>query len=240
MKIAKWSYEVLGGPLEPIYVYGAGVRVWHWAQAFLFFLLVITGFLIGWPPPAVYGDTWDTYFFGYIIGVHIFCGVTFSVLFLYRCFLAIIGNKYSRMIFVVPFWDWQWWSGMFRQIAYYLFLRPKAPEFVGHNPLAQAAMCAMYVLGSAGIILTGMALYAQQWGWDTSWMVLFGWVTDLLGGAQSVRTVHHLLMYYLLMFCCAHLYMSFREDIMGGATQLSTMTNGVRFFKEPVNGEAHR
>ncbi len=41
-------------------------------------------------------------------------------------------------------------------------------------------------------------------------------------------------MYYLLIFLCAHLYMSFREDIMGGGTQVSTMINGIRFFKEPI------
>ena len=28
--------------------------------------------------------------------------------------------------------------------------------------------------------------------------------------------------------------MSFREDIMGGGTQVSTMINGIRFFKEPI------
>ena len=28
--------------------------------------------------------------------------------------------------------------------------------------------------------------------------------------------------------------MSFREDVMGGGTQVSTMINGIRFFKEPI------
>lgn len=234
MKIAKWSYEVLGGPFEPVYVYDAGVRVWHWVQAFFFFLLVVTGFLIGAPLPSTYGDTWDTYYFGYIIAIHIYSGVIFSVLFLYRCFMAVVGNKYARMIFIVPFWDWQWWSGLIRQAMYYLFLRKESPEFVGHNPLAQAAMFAMYILGSAAIILTGLSLYAQQWGAGEAWMVSFGWVTDLIGSAQDTRTVHHYLMYYLLIFLTAHFYMSAREDIMGRGTQWSTMVNGVRFFKEPV------
>ena len=65
-------------------------------------------------------------------------------------------------------------------------------------------------------------------------MSWFGWVTAWLGGPQPVRTFHHLLMYYLLIFLCAHLYMSLREDIMGGGTQVSTMINGIRFFKEPI------
>lgn len=39
-------------------------------------------------------------------------------------------------------------------------------------------------------------------------------------------------MYVLLIFFSFHLYMSFREDIMGHETQLSTITNGIRFFKK--------
>jgi Ni/Fe-hydrogenase 1 B-type cytochrome subunit len=37
-----------------------------------------------------------------------------------------------------------------------------------------------------------------------------------------------------------HIYMVFREDVMGGTTQLSTMTNGVRMFKEPVEPQGKR
>lgn len=90
----------------------------------------------------------------------------------------------------------------------------------------------MFTLGSIGIIITGFALYAQAWGWDTHWMVLFGWVFDVFGDAQAVRTTHHALMYVFIIFSMAHIYMSFREDIMGGATTISSMTTGLRMFKE--------
>ena len=48
MKISKWAYSIEEGPIEPVYVYEAPVRFWHWAQCAAFFMLVITGFLIGW------------------------------------------------------------------------------------------------------------------------------------------------------------------------------------------------
>lgn len=47
MKISKWAYSIEEGPIEPVYVYEAPVRFWHWAQCAAFFMLVITGFLIG-------------------------------------------------------------------------------------------------------------------------------------------------------------------------------------------------
>jgi Ni,Fe-hydrogenase I cytochrome b subunit len=38
-------------------------------------------------------------------------------------------------------------------------------------------------------------------------------------------------MYVFLLFMVAHLYMASREDIMGGATEMSAITNGLRMFK---------
>jgi Ni/Fe-hydrogenase 1 B-type cytochrome subunit len=62
-------------------------------------------------------------------------------------------------------------------------------------------------------------------------MNLFGWVTVLLGEPQAVRTVHHLAMWYMLLFAMIHTYMVFREDITRGSTVISTMINGIRMFK---------
>ena len=47
-----------------------------------------------------------------------------------------------------------------------------------------------------------------------------------------MRTTHHVTMYFFIIFTFAHLYMSFREDVMGGATTISSMTTGLRMFKE--------
>mgnify|MGYP004658723397 FL=1 len=136
------------------------------------------------------------------------------------------------MILVPPLLSACWWKMLFEQVKYYLFLRPHAPEYAGHNPLAQCAMFFMFTLASIGIIVTGLALYAQTWGWDTGWMTWMGWVFALAGDAQTVRTLHHILMYVFILFSVAHIYMSFREDVMGGATTVSSMTTGLRMFKE--------
>ena len=104
-------------------------------------------------------------------------------------------------------------------------------RWVGHNPLALMAMFFMFVLGLVFIILTGLGLYAQGYGWGSGWMNAFGWVTTLFGTPQAVRTVHHLAMWYLVLFAMVYVYMVFREDIMSGETIISTMVNGIRMFK---------
>ena len=233
MKIDPVTFEVdTTGGTHPIYVWEAPVRVWHWAMAVCMFVMIGTGFLIGAPLVANLGDTWVTYDFGYIRLAHFIAGMIFTVLFIYRLYWAVVGNRYARMIFIPPLWSMKWWKGVFAQVLYYLFLRKTAPEYAGHNPLAQLAMFAMFVLGSFVVIITGFALYAQAWGWDTSWMSWFGWVFVLFGDAQAVRTVHHTCMYVFILFSIAHIYMSFREDVMGGATTLSSMSTGLRMFKE--------
>ena len=67
-------------------------------------------------------------------------------------------------------------------------------------------------------------------------MAAFGWVNVLLGGSQMVRTIHHLAMWYLLLFALVHMYMVFREDIMSGETIVGTMVSGIRMFKREPHG----
>ena len=231
MRIEHASGRVLSGPLEPLYVYEAPVRIWHWLMALCMVVLAVTGYLIGAPPPAIGGEAWDTYFFAWIRLVHFAVSWVFIVAFAVRIYWAFVGNHHARSIFLPPFLSGAWWRGFFSQLRYYLFLKRESDLWVGHNPIAQAAMFFMYTLGTLFMIVTGLALYCEQWGWGTLPMRLFGWVFVVFGDPQIVRTLHHLGMWYLLLFAMIHVYMAFREDIMSGESVVSTMVNGIRLFK---------
>jgi Ni/Fe-hydrogenase 1 B-type cytochrome subunit len=153
------------------------------------------------------------------------------VAFVLRVYWVFVGNAYARAIFIPPLWSLAWWRGLFGDIADYLFIGKGEVRWVGHNPLAQIAMFAIFVLGMVVIILTGLGLYAQAYGWGSAWMDAFGWVTVLLGSPQAVRTVHHLAMWYLMLFAVIHMYMAIRQDVMSRATIVSTMFNGIRMWK---------
>ncbi len=94
------------------------------------------------------------------------------VAFLVRIYWALIGNHHARSIFYAPVLSGAWWRGFGSQVAYYLFLKKESDLWVGHNPVAQAAMFFMFTLGTLFMIVTGLALYAEQWGWGTAWMTL--------------------------------------------------------------------
>ena len=236
MKVNRVSGRVLSGPYEPVYVYEAPVRFWHWAMMLCMIVLAGTGYLIGAPPPAIGGEATFSYFFANIRLIHFIAAMLFAVLFLVRLVWVFVGNRHARSIFVPPVWSGEWWSGLASQLAYYLFLRKEPHHWVGHNPLAQLAMFLMFVLGAVVVILTGFSLFAEQYGWGSAWMGAFGWVNVLLGGSQMVRTIHHLAMWYLVLFAAIHVYMVFREDIMSGETVISTMINGIRMFKREARG----
>lgn len=231
MQVERWTGRVTGGPMEHVYVYEAPVRLWHWLTVLCFVVLAGTGYLIGSPLPSGHGEAVNSFFFGWIRTIHFVAAMILIVGFVVRVYWAFAGNHHARGIFMPPLWSAAYWSGMFSQAAYYLFLRRESERWVGHNPLAQTAMFFMFTLGTIVLIVTGLGLYAQGWGWGSAWMNVFGWVTVLCGSPQAVRTVHHLAMWYVLIFALVHMYMAFSEDIMGGSTILSTMSNGVRMWK---------
>jgi Ni/Fe-hydrogenase 1 B-type cytochrome subunit len=174
MKVERWTGRVLEGPLEPVYVYPAPVRVWHWVMIVCMAVLAPTGYLIGSPPPAIGGEATHSFFFGWIRTAHFIAAYIFIAAFLVRIYWAVVGNHHSRAIFLPPLWSWNFWKGLLDDVLDYTFLSKKENRWVGHNPLALFAMFFMYVLGTIVIILTGLGLYAQGYGWGSTYMNWFG------------------------------------------------------------------
>ena len=232
MQVERWTGRVTGGPLEHVYVYAAPVRLWHWLTVVLFAVLAVTGYFIGAPPPAIGGEATNSFLFGWIRTIHCGAAMRMIVACVVRIYWAGVGNSHTRAIFLPPLWSFAFWRGLFGDIRSYLFLGGEEERWVGHNPLALAGMFFIFTLGMFVIIFTGLGLYAQAYGWGSGWMNAFGWVTTLLGTPQAVRTVHHLAMWYLILFAMIHMYMAFRQDIVGRSSIVSTMVNGIRMWKE--------
>jgi len=219
----------------PVYVWELPVRIWHWVMALCMVVLAITGYLIGTPPPSIGGEAYDHFLFGYVRYLHFAAAYLFAVTFVWRVTGDFRGNRFSREIFLVPLkmFSGEWWGGLIDQVKYYLFLVPHARSYQGHNPLAMAGMFFMYVLGTIFMILTGFALYGEGLG-TNSWAhaAFSSWVLPLLGYSQNVHTLHHLGMWYLILFTIIHVYMVVREDIFSDETVISAMVSGWRVSKK--------
>jgi Ni/Fe-hydrogenase 1 B-type cytochrome subunit len=75
-------------------------------------------------------------------------------------------------------------------------------------------------------------MYAEGLGAGSWADRLFGWITPLVGQPQDLRTLHHLGMWFILVFVLGHIYMAIREDIVGRQTSVGTMISGFRFFRK--------
>jgi Ni/Fe-hydrogenase 1 B-type cytochrome subunit len=214
------------------YVYEAPVRLWHWLNALAIVVLAVTGFLIASPLPSVPGEASHNFLMGWIRFAHFAAAYVFAIGFLVRIYWAFVGNKYARQLFILPFWDKQWWSELFFELRWYLFIEPDPKRYIGHNPLAQFSMFFAFTIGAAFMIATGFALYSEGAGVGSWQDRLFGWVIPLFGGSQAVHSWHHLGMWAFVTFVIIHVYAAIREDIMSRQSLISTMVSGHRMFKD--------
>lgn len=215
-----------------VYVYEAPVRLWHWINALSILVLCISGYLIGSPLPSMPGEASEHFLMGYIRFAHFTAAYVFVIGFLARIYWAFVGNHHARQMFLLPIFDFDWWSEVWYELRWYLFLEKHPKKYIGHNPMAQLFMFVMFLSGSIFMIFTGFALYSEGLG-EGSWAdKLFGWVIPYFGQSQDVHTWHHLGMWYIILFVIFHIYAAIREDIMSRQSLVSTMISGTRMFKD--------
>ncbi len=216
----------------PVYVYELPVRLWHWVTAPCIIILAATGYLIGNPAwPLIAGEPFHHYIMGDIRFIHFTAAYILGIGFLLRVYWALVGNRYAREIFILAVWRKSWWHELFQTLRWYGFQKSEPMREVGHNPVAQLAIFAVFVLGVIFQLVTGFALYGEgAGGWAHT--LFTSWVIPLLGGSMEVHTWHHLAMWYILLFVIAHIYLVIREDVMSRQTMVSTMISGWRYFKD--------
>ncbi len=227
--------ELRGAPRQTsVYVYEVPVRLWHWINALAIVVLCVTGYFIGSPPPSMQiAEATHQFVFGYIRFAHFAAGLILTVGFLGRIYWAIFGNHHARQLFYLPIFNGRWWKEVWFEIRWYLFLEQQPKKYIGHNPLAQLAMFFFITLGVSFMIVTGLALYSEGLGHESLLYAMFGWVFTLFGGnSHVVHTLHHLGMWWIVIFMIVHIYVAIREDIMSRQSIVSTMISGHRTFKD--------
>ncbi|MCF8178059.1 MAG: Ni/Fe-hydrogenase, b-type cytochrome subunit [Sulfuritalea sp.] len=224
--------ERLGHKVRSIYVYEAPVRLWHWINALALVVLALTGYFIGQPPPSQPGEASDSFLFGYIRFAHFAAAYVFAVGILGRIYWAMVGNHHARQIFMLPITNMQWWSEVFYELRWYMFIEKTPKKYVGHNPMAQLMMFFFFTLLATGMLFTGFALYGEGAGLGSWQDRLFGWVIPALGGSLQTHSLHRLGMWIMTSFVMMHVYAAIREDIMSRQSLISTMISGWRMFKD--------
>jgi Ni/Fe-hydrogenase 1 B-type cytochrome subunit len=215
--------------LRRLYVWEIPVRLTHWVNVAAIVVLSFTGYYIGNPWILVSSREWyGPYFMGLMRFTHFVTAFIFVASLMLRTYWAFVGNEWASWRGLFPFLTPEGRKGIAAAIKYYLFLRRKPPEVIGHNALAgltYAVIVFLYFLQTfTGFALLGEVNQAGIWYRFTGWVFLF--VSN-----QTVRLIHHLIMWVLIAFVVHHVYAAFLVDTEEGNGLLSSIFSGFKFIR---------
>jgi Ni/Fe-hydrogenase b-type cytochrome subunit len=221
-----------GRPFDYHSVWDLSLRIAHWTWVAAIVVLTVSGYLLAQPQwiPAGYVDPPTGFFVGYVRLVHYVSAVVLCLVLLVRAYgLTVSKIPYDRWSSLLPFRSKRDVVNGAKTLRGYLFIKPhETPVYFGHNPLQQLTYTSVYVILLVQIV-TGFALWSL-FNPDGAFLYLFGWLNELLG-AQQVRLLHYMIMWGLIVFIPAHVYLSVRADSVERMGAISSMVSGGRWVR---------
>lgn len=203
-----------------LYIWQLPVRLTHWVTAACIVVLSLTGGYIAEPFLIPPGGAVMTV----VRQLHIIAAITLLASGMLRIVLLLTGNRFARWSAFFPTSRRQF-TEIFRQAAFYGFIRKEIPRILGHNQLAASAYILLWLLLLVETI-TGFALDGMI-GSEPGKTGL-GWLIGVLG-PQLVRLIHHLSMWAILAISLFHLYSCVLVDHLEKNGLLSSIFSGFKY-----------
>ena len=218
--------------LKRVYVWERPVRVFHWLNVILIVVLCVTGYLIGNPP--IIQDAQEAsfgYWFGTVRFIHFVAAYIFLFNYIFRVYWGFVGNEWANWKEFIPTNKKYFTEIMSVLRQDILLIKVKPYHSFGHNALAGFSYFMTFIAFLFQVI-TGFALYADMSNW---WFPqLFTWVQDLFGDDFSVRHIHHILMWFFVIFSMIHIHLVIYHDLVEGRGEISSMGGGWKFIEEEI------
>ncbi len=217
---------------KAVYEFSIGLRVAHWLRVVAIVVLVGTGFYLSYvfQSPISNGEPVNfmqaKYRFAHEVAGFLLIACVFFKAYLFFADKVSAKERISFEDVLKP----KIWV---EQIKFYLFLG-KHPRIKGvYNPL-QFMSYVLFYLVIAGIILTGLILYANVYhnGLGGVLFYVLRPIEALFGGLAEVRTWHRILMWVVIVFVCIHIYMAVFNSVKGKDGALDAIFSGYRFEKD--------
>ena len=225
--------------LRRVFVWELPVRFFHWINAGAILTLCLTGYLIGKPPAMMFGgEAYERYMFGWIRYIHFVAAYIFVFNFVFRLYWGFVGNKYAGWKNFIPT-NKRFFHEIWDVLRIDIFqTKPGDHMAIGHNALA-GFIYFMTFIAFAVQVITGFGLYESM---SHSWFAhLFSWVVPFFGADSAVRNLHHLFMWFFILFTIVHVYLVFYHDYVEGRGEISSMGGGWKFIEEEAfNTQARR
>jgi len=212
--------------------FSSGLRWTHWIRVVAITVLTFTGFYIAYvfiaPQPA---STPITFLNAKFRFWHEIAGFILIAVTLFKAYLFLFDKlSQKERVSFEDFFSIKVWI---QQIKFYLFLG-KHPKLKGaYNPLQFSAYVLLYAMIIL-ISLTGLIMYVRDYhnglaGFLSPSMLP---LEAMMGGLATVREIHHVAMWVILIFVPVHIYMAVFNSIVGKEGSLGAIISGVKFTKE--------
>lgn len=217
---------------KAVYEFSIGLRAAHWLRAVAIVVLVGTGFYLSYvfQSPISTGEPVNFMQAKYRFA-HEVAGFLLIACIIFKAYLF-FADKVSQKE-RISFEDILKPKIWVEQIKFYLFLG-KHPRIKGvYNPL-QFVTYAIFYLIIAGIILTGLILYANVYH-EGLGGILFSILRPfeaMFGGLAEVRTWHRILMWAIIVFVVVHIYMAVFNAVKGRDGALDAIFSGYKYEKD--------
>lgn len=220
--------DVPGGHLRvPVYVWELPVRIAHWLIFLSIAILSVTGIYMGRPFLVVPGEARFHFVMGTIKAIHFWAAFVFLAAIVMRVVWMFTGNRFAGWDRFIPLRH-QRWRGVLPTLKYYLFMRREPPQHVGHNPLAGLTYTVVYGLFFFQA-LSGLALYGMS-SHVGSPLRMFAALLPALGGAQTARYLHHIVMWLLWGFAAHHVWSAILVAVEERNGLVDSIFSGTKFI----------
>ena len=200
--------------------WGVLLRLFHWIYAITIIILLITGYYIYNPllGPHEGGAPFTMASTRYI---HFVAGYAFIGGIVVRIYLFFFGNKQERFLDSAPVTPRNI-KNLFGTIIYYLYLTDRHEERLGHNALFMLFYIITLFLALVQALTGIYMLFPEN-------LTLQSIGIGLFGTQQQARLIHHLILWYFIIFTMTHIYITIWNDIEKPEGLISSIFNGDKF-----------
>jgi Ni/Fe-hydrogenase 1 B-type cytochrome subunit len=188
----------------------------------------VTGIYIGRPFLIAAGEARSLFIMGTIKTIHSYAAIVFTLSVLSRVAWMFLGNTFAKWDKFLPV-PRRRRRALIPTAKFYLFALRKPPGFIGHNPLAGLAYTLVFLLYFS-MIATGLALYSVSASVHSPFKI-FSFLLPLVGGPQSARWIHHVVMWLLWGFVVHHVYSAILMSQVEGNATMESIFSGYKFVQ---------
>jgi len=235
-----------GRPKMVVYVFGRYVRAAHWIRNAALIWLILSGIYIANPflARAFSSDTANNFILAQVRGWHVAAGWILLAFTIGRIYQFLFINREGKLglgaeLRMAPIlFDWKAWRD---QLKFYLLMSREHPHltYSNYGPLQYLVYTALYaallIISVTGILLA--APYVQGGIADFGANLLRP-IEVAVGGLANIRMLHHVTMWFFILFTVVHIYMAVWNSLRAGNLLVEGIISGFAVRDIPGTREA--